>query len=65
MNFYNLYLNIFNKLGLEIIPVKALSGEIGGDLSHEFHVICESGESEIYFDGNPENIETQKINYIF
>ena len=63
--FYNLYLNIFNKLGLEIIPVKALSGEIGGDLSHEFHVICESGESEIYFDGNPENIETQKINYDF
>ena len=61
--FYNLYLNIFNKLGLEIIPVKALSGEIGGDLSHEFHVICESGESEIYFDGNPDNLETQKINY--
>ena len=48
--FFNLYLNIFNKMGLNIIPVRALSGEIGGDLSHEFHCLCETGESEIVID---------------
>ena len=45
--FFNLYLKIFKKLGITVLPVKALSGEIGGNLSHEFHVICESGESDI------------------
>ena len=45
--FFNMYLKIFSKLGINIIPVKALSGEIGGDLSHEFHIISESGESDI------------------
>lgn len=49
-SFFNLYLNIFKKIGLDILPVKALSGEIGGDLSHEFHMICDSGESEIVFE---------------
>ena len=48
--FYNLYLKIFNKLGLNAIPSKALTGEIGGNLSHEFHLICKSGESEILLD---------------
>ena len=47
-NFYKLYLRIFKKLGLPIFPVKAPSGEIGGNLSHEFHLIVSSGESEIY-----------------
>ena len=48
--FFNLYLKIFRKIGLKIIPVRALSGEIGGDLSHEFHCLCETGESEIVVD---------------
>jgi|TARA_B100000287_G_scaffold429001_1_gene481444 prolyl-tRNA synthetase len=48
VNFYKLYLKIFKKLGLPIIPVKAPSGEIGGDLSHEFHLLVKGGESEIY-----------------
>ena len=49
-NFYKLYLRIFKKLGLPIFPVRAPSGEIGGNLSHEFHLIVSSGESEIYID---------------
>ncbi len=49
-NFFKLYLNIFNKLGLKIIPVRAPSGEIGGNLSHEFHLLLETGESEIFTD---------------
>ena len=49
-NFFKLYLNIFNKLGLKIIPVRAPSGEIGGNLSHELHLLLETGESEIFTD---------------
>ncbi len=55
--FFNLYLRIFRKMGLKIIPVKALSGEIGGDLSHEFHCLCETGESEIVFDSEIFNLD--------
>ncbi len=51
-NFYRLYLEIFKKLGIKIIPVRAPSGEIGGNLSHEFHLVCESGESEIFIQEN-------------
>ena len=49
-NFFKLYLSIFQKLGLKIIPVRAPSGEIGGSLSHEFHLIIETGESKIFVD---------------
>ena len=45
--FYNLYLKIFMDLDMDVIPVRAPSGEIGGNLSHEFHLIADSGESEI------------------
>ena len=48
--FYNLYIKIFNKLGLNAIPARALTGEIGGNLSHEFHLVCQTGESEIFLD---------------
>ncbi|MBH43554.1 MAG: proline--tRNA ligase [Rickettsiales bacterium] len=59
--FFNLYLNIFRKIGLDIIPVRALSGEIGGDLSHEFHCLCETGESEIVIDSLILNSKKNKI----
>ena len=49
-NFFKLYLSIFQKLGLKIIPVRAPSGEIGGSLSHEFHLVIETGESKIFVD---------------
>ena len=48
--FFKLYLKIFKELGINVIPVRARAGEIGGNLSHEFHLIVESGESEIYLD---------------
>jgi prolyl-tRNA synthetase len=51
-NFFRLYLRIFDKLGLKIIPVRAPSGEIGGNLSHEFHLLLETGESKIFIDEN-------------
>ena len=49
INYFRMYLLIFKKLGIPIIPVKAPSGEIGGSLSHEFHLIVDTGESEILF----------------
>jgi len=44
------YLSTFSRLGLKAIPVAADSGPIGGDMSHEFHVLAETGESQIYAD---------------
>lgn len=43
------YCNIFSRLGLDFRPVIADSGNIGGSMSHEFHVLAESGEDEIVF----------------
>ncbi|GHF28583.1 proline--tRNA ligase [Kordiimonas sediminis] len=44
------YLRTFARLGLRAIPMKADTGPIGGDLSHEFIVLAETGESEVFFD---------------
>ena len=42
------YLRSFARLGLKAIPVAADTGPIGGDLSHEFIILAETGESEIF-----------------
>ena len=44
------YLKTFNRLGLRAIPMAADTGPIGGDLSHEFIILAETGESQIYAD---------------
>ena len=46
------YLKTFKRLGLNAIPVAADSGPIGGSLSHEFSIVAETGESEIFCDRN-------------
>ncbi|WP_435276455.1 proline--tRNA ligase [Psychrobium sp. nBUS_13] len=46
---FDAYCRIFDRLGLEYRPVLADSGSIGGALSHEFHVLAESGEDAIVF----------------
>ena len=46
---YDTYSRIFSRLGLEFRAVRADSGAIGGALSHEFHVLAESGEDAIVF----------------
>ncbi len=46
---YQAYSNIFNQLGLKFRAVIADSGSIGGAVSHEFHVLAESGEDAIAF----------------
>jgi prolyl-tRNA synthetase len=42
------YLNVFSRLGLKAIPVRADTGPIGGDLSHEFIILADTGESEVF-----------------
>ncbi|HIG08742.1 MAG TPA: proline--tRNA ligase [Alphaproteobacteria bacterium] len=57
------YLRIFNKMELKAIPVSADTGPIGGDLSHEFIILADTGESEIYLDKNILKEEIPNINY--
>ena len=59
--FFKLYLRIFKRLGIPIVPVRAPTGEIGGDLSHEFHLIVESGESDIYIDESLISSDFEKL----
>ena len=44
------YLNTFYRLGLTAIPMKADTGPIGGDLSHEFIILADTGESAVFCD---------------
>lgn len=57
------YLRTFARLGLKAIPMRADTGPIGGDMSHEFLLLAETGESQVYchadvldFDA-PENVD--------
>jgi len=53
------YLKIFSQMGLTVVPVKAPTGPIGGDLSHEFHILAETGESKLYYDQAFDHISYQ------
>ena len=44
------YLRTFARMGLKAIPMRADTGPIGGDLSHEFIILAETGESQVYCD---------------
>lgn len=72
---YNLmfetYLRIFKRLDLRAIPFRAETGQIGGDLSHEFQIIADTGESQIYYDEDyekhfeSENPDIEKIKTLY
>ncbi|MDH3264985.1 MAG: proline--tRNA ligase, partial [Paracoccaceae bacterium] len=44
------YLRTYERMGLKAIPMRADSGPIGGDDTHEFLVLASTGESEVYYD---------------
>ncbi len=44
------YLRTFDRMGLKAIPMKADTGPIGGDMSHEFIILADTGESEVFCD---------------
>ena len=57
------YLKTFNRLGLKAIPMAADTGPIGGELSHEFIVLAETGESQIYADKRIFEINLDKYDF--
>src|ERR1700756_5680775 len=59
------YLRTFARMGLKAIPMRADTGPIGGDLSHEFQILADTGESEEYVDRDflDLNFEHSDIDY--
>jgi prolyl-tRNA synthetase len=51
------YLRTFQRMGIQAVPMKAASGPIGGDLSHEFIVLAPTGESEVFYDAAYETFD--------
>jgi len=60
--FYS-YLKIFSKLKLKAIPMAADTGPIGGELSHEFIILADTGESNVYADKKIFDINTNKYDF--
>src|SRR4051812_38665324 len=59
------YLRTFAQMGLKAIPMRADTGPIGGDLSHEFQILADTGESEVYVDRDflDLNFENPDVDY--
>lgn len=58
--FLHAYLRTFAKIGIQAIPLRADTGAIGGSLSHEFHILADTGESLIYYDKCFEDVDFGK-----
>jgi prolyl-tRNA synthetase len=59
------YLRSFTRLGLKAIPMRAETGPIGGDMSHEFIILAETGESQVFCDRKYLDIEVPGSNVDF
>lgn len=55
------YVRTFARMDLTAIPVRAATGPIGGDLSHEFQILAETGESEIFYDPAYESLDVNTL----
>lgn len=65
-NMYNAYSTIFKRVGLNVRPVVADSGAIGGNHTHEFHALSAIGEDTIVYSDNSDyaaNIEKAEVPY--
>jgi prolyl-tRNA synthetase len=60
--FYS-YLKVFSKLELKAIPMAADTGPIGGELSHEFIILADTGESNVYANKKIFDINTSKYEF--
>ena len=58
--FFLAYLNTFKRLELSAIPMAADTGPIGGNLSHEFIILADTGESKIYTDKRIFDVDSSK-----
>lgn len=59
------YLRTFSRMGLKAIPMRADTGPIGGDLSHEFIVLAETGESAVFCDKRLVDMDVPEKNLDF
>ena len=59
------YLRTFQRMGIQAVPMKAASGPIGGDLSHEFIVLAPTGESEVFYDAAFEEFDWQQSDLMY
>ena len=50
------YMRTFQRLGVRAVPMAADTGPIGGDLSHEFHILASTGESQVFYDSQVEEV---------
>ena len=57
------YLRTFARLGLKAVPMRADSGPIGGDMSHEFVVLADTGESAVYCDSHLLDLDSAAVDY--
>jgi prolyl-tRNA synthetase len=55
------YLRSFARMGLQAVPVRAPTGPIGGDLSHEFHILADTGESALFYDAALEDVSREEL----
>jgi prolyl-tRNA synthetase len=51
------YLKTFRRMGLTAIPMQAETGPIGGNMSHEFQILAQTGESQVFYDAAFEEID--------
>jgi prolyl-tRNA synthetase len=51
------YLRTFKRMGLTAIPMQAETGPIGGNMSHEFQILAQTGESAVYYDAAFEEVD--------
>jgi prolyl-tRNA synthetase len=49
-NMFIAYLKTYRRMDLTAIPMRAATGAIGGDMSHEFQVLAQTGETEVFYD---------------
>jgi prolyl-tRNA synthetase len=59
------YLRTYERMGLQAIPMRADGGPIGGDYTHEFLVLADTGESEVFYDSEITDLRfgTRDIDY--
>ncbi|MBP6986026.1 MAG: proline--tRNA ligase [Alphaproteobacteria bacterium] len=58
---FEAYLRTFKRMGMVAVPVKADTGAIGGSLSHEFQILADTGESQIYYDKALDDLRSADI----
>ena len=55
------YLRTFARMGLSAVPVRAPTGPIGGELSHEFHILADTGESALFYDSALDEVSRDEL----